>query len=63
MRLEESRILAKLPADDPTSVATPLPQFSFTKIKRRSAPATALFQAISETGRGHFAHWTEHAGP
>ena len=59
LRLEESRILAKLPADDPTSEGDTSSPIQLYEDQTPIGPAHSTFQAISETGRGHFAHWTK----
>ncbi len=59
LRLEERRILAKLPADDPTNGTDTSSPIQLYEDQTPLGPGHSTFDAISKTGRGHFAHWSE----
>ena len=59
LRHGESTRLAQIAADDPgkaDDVSSPIQVY---EDQTPLGPAHSAFQAISKTGRGHFAHWKE----
>jgi hypothetical protein len=59
LRLEESRILAKIPADDPKNSNDTSSPIQLYEDQSPLGPGHSTFHAISKAGGGHFAHWSE----
>jgi hypothetical protein len=59
LRLEERRILANIAADDPTNKLDASSPIQIYEDQTPLGPGHSTFHAISEAGRGHFAHWSE----
>jgi hypothetical protein len=51
--------LARIAADDPTNKNDTSSPIQLYENKTPIGPGHSTFQAISKTGRGHFAHWSE----
>ena len=51
--------LAKIQADDPTNTNDTSSPIQLYEDQTPLGPGHSTFHAVSKTGRGHFAHWTE----
>ncbi|KRR14644.1 hypothetical protein CQ12_10975 [Bradyrhizobium jicamae] len=56
--LEDRRTLANIPSDDPNNAEDTSSPIQIWEDQALLGPGHSSFEAISKSGRGHFAHWT-----